>query len=91
MTNAEYCAIYRELRPLALAQTCVACKRSPCRVGEQAGRPVVDVLCTPCFESAPYAFKVTSAQDVHREYVTAGAHPKMAVRAALVRARKELA
>lgn len=61
---------------------CAVCGRMGTRVGEQNSKPVVDVLCTGCFEDAPMEFKLTKAQDVFRDAVRAGCHPRIAARRA---------
>lgn len=61
------------------SERCAICKRMGTRVGEQGGAPVVDVLCHVCFENAPIDFKLTPAQDVFRDAVRGGCHPRIAL------------
>ncbi len=77
-------ALFTALYEASKHQHCVRCGRMHTRLGEQAGALVVDVLCHGCFESAPTRFKLTSAQDVFRDAVKDGCHPRIAQRRAEV-------
>lgn len=84
--SAYFTAIYE----LARTRTCCLCKTGRCRVAETTARRLVpDVLCQSCFEHMPTRFKLTSQQDVFRHHITAGCHPRIAMRAACVAARGE--
>ncbi len=77
----ELLAVWKASR----SATCARCGRVGTRVGLQNDTFVTDVLCHGCFERAPMRFKLTSAQDVYRDAIEAGAHPRIAARAAEVR------
>lgn len=75
----EWVELARACYERALNRTCCACQKMPCRLGmEQSGRPVDDVLCHGCFESAPASFKLSTAQDAFRDAVKAGVEPDLA-------------
>lgn len=76
---------YRALREASRSATCARCAALGTRVGMRGEQFVLDVLCHRCFEGAPHRFKVTSAQDIYRDAIKAGAHPRFAARAAEVR------
>lgn len=82
MKIREWKAIFLRMRDEARSAVCVCCGRTGVRVGEQDKRPVVDVLCQGCFENAPHHFKVTRAQDIFRDSVRIGCHPRIAARRA---------
>lgn len=77
-------ALFTILYETAQHRQCVRCGRMNTRLGEQAGMLVVDVLCHGCFESAPSRFKLTPAQDVYRDAINGGCHPRIAQRRAEV-------
>lgn len=80
-------ALFTALYEAAKNHYCIRCGQRHTRLGEQAGQIVIDVLCHGCFERAPSAFKLTSAQDAYRDAVKSGAHPRIAQRIAEVRGR----
>jgi hypothetical protein len=80
-------ALFTALYEAAQTKNCVRCGKARVRIGEQDGKLVVDVLCHGCFEYAPALFKLTAAQDVYRDAIKSGAHPRFAERAAEVRGR----
>ncbi len=79
---------FRTLWNAAHEQTCARCGKLGTRIGMQDEELVVDVLCYRCFENAPHRFKLSpggrAAQDVYRDAIKAGAHPRFAARAAEV-------
>lgn len=83
LDSKSFMALFSESQ----TECCARCGHLGTRLGKQDGKLVVDVLCTQCFEHAPHLFKVTRAQDVYRDAIKAGAHPRFAARLAEVRGR----
>jgi hypothetical protein len=78
-------ALFTALYERAKNCSCIRCGAIGVRLGEQDSKLVIDVLCHGCFERAPSAFKLTTAQDAFRDAVNAGCHPRIAQRIAEVR------
>ena len=83
-------ALHTAMYELAKARRCVLCKKRCCRVDvDRADRFVAGWLCHGCFEDAPSRFKLTDAQHQFRDLVTAGMHPKLALRRCSIATRHE--